>query len=113
MPPSRLQEFIAGEGGDIEYAVEPKYDGLAVELIYEKGVLVSGSTRGDGITGEEVTANLRTVKAIPLRLQSDNPPELLEVRGEVFIRKQEFEEFNKQRGASGEELFANPRNMAA
>lgn len=109
----RMQELIAGEGGDIEYTVEPKYDGLAVELIYVKGILVSGSTRGDGITGEEVTANLRTVKAIPLRLQSDNPPELLEVRGEVFIQKRDFEEFNKQRGESGEELFANPRNMAA
>jgi DNA ligase (NAD+) len=109
----RMRELIAGEGGDIEYAVEPKYDGLAVELIYEKGVLVSGSTRGDGITGEEVTSNLRTVKAIPLRLNTDNPPELLEVRGEVFIQKQDFEEFNKRRGDSGEELFANPRNMAA
>ncbi len=109
----RMQELIAGEGGNIEYAVEPKYDGLAVELIYEKGIIISGSTRGDGITGEEVTANLRTVKAIPLRLQIDNPPELLEVRGEVFIQSRDFEEFNKQRGESGEELFANPRNMAA
>lgn len=109
----RMQELIAGEGGDIEYAVEPKYDGLAVELIYEKGVLISGSTRGDGITGEEVTASLRTVKAIPLRLNTDDPPELLEVRGEVFIQSRDFEEFNKRRGDSGEELFANPRNMAA
>lgn len=109
----RMKELIADEGGEIEYAVEPKYDGLAVELIYKKGVLISGSTRGDGITGEEVTSNLRTVKAIPLRLHSGNPPELLEVRGEVFIQKQDFEEFNKRRGESGEELFANPRNMAA
>ncbi len=109
----RMHELIAGEGGDIEYAVEPKYDGLAVELIYKKGILISGSTRGDGVTGEEVTSNLRTVKAVPLRLQSDNPPELLEVRGEVFIHKDDFEKFNKRRGESGEELFANPRNMAA
>ena len=109
----RMKELIADEGGEIEYAVEPKYDGLAVELIYKKGVLISGSTRGDGITGEEVTANLRTVKAIPLRLHSDNPPELLEVRGEVFIQSRDFEEFNRRRGESGEQLFANPRNMAA
>ncbi len=109
----RMQELIAGEGGVIEYAVEPKYDGLAVELIYKKGIFISGSTRGDGITGEEVTANLRTVKAIPLRLNTNDPPELLEVRGEVFIQKKDFEEFNKRRGESGEELFANPRNMAA
>jgi DNA ligase (NAD+) len=109
----RMNELIAGEGGRIEYFVEPKYDGLAVELIYENGVLVSGSTRGDGITGEEVTANLRTIKSIPLTLQSKKPPKLIEVRGEVIIFKTDFEKFNKAREKLGEELFANPRNMAA
>ena len=109
----RMRELIAGEGGQIEYAVEPKYDGLAVELIYENGILVSGSTRGDGITGEEVTANLRTVKTIPLTLHTEKPPKLLEARGEVIIFKSDFEKFNKARERSGEELFANPRNLAA
>ncbi|UCC80573.1 MAG: NAD-dependent DNA ligase LigA [Candidatus Zixiibacteriota bacterium] len=109
----RMHELIAGEGGKMEYYVEPKYDGLAVELIYENGVLISGSTRGDGITGEEVTANLRTVKTIPLILQAKKPPKLLEARGEVIIFKSDFDKFNKAREKSGEELFANPRNMAA
>jgi len=109
----RMHELIAGEGGQIEYAVEPKYDGLAVELIYESGVLVSGSTRGDGVTGEEVTANLRTIRTIPLMLQTQKPPNLIEVRGEVIIFKSDFEKFNRAREKSGGELFANPRNMAA
>jgi DNA ligase (NAD+) len=109
----RMHELIAGEGGDIEYAVEPKYDGLAVELIYKEGIFTSGSTRGDGFTGEEVTANLRTVKSIPLKLHAEKPPALLEVRGEVFIHKDDFEEFNRKRSEAGEEMFANPRNMAA
>lgn len=109
----RMHELIAGEGGDIEYAAEPKYDGLAVELVYEDGTLISGSTRGDGYTGEEVTANLRTVRSIPLKLHGDNPTTLLEVRGEVFIHKDDFEEFNRKRSEAGEEMFANPRNMAA
>ena len=108
----RIDGLIAGEG-EIAYTVEPKYDGLAVELIYENGVFISGSTRGDGITGEEVTENLRTVGSIPLKLRSKPPPKLLEVRGEVIIYKNNFDEFNKQRSESGEEMFANPRNMAA
>lgn len=108
----RIDDLIAGEG-EIAYTVEPKYDGLAVELIYKDGVFVSGSTRGDGITGEEVTENLRTIGSIPLKLRSKPPPKLLEVRGEVIIYKSDFDEFNKQRSESGEEMFANPRNMAA
>ena len=108
----RIRDLIAGEG-DIEYAVEPKYDGLAVELIYENGVFVSGATRGDGLTGEEVTENLRTIGSIPLKLRIENAPKLLEVRGEVIIHKNDFEEFNKQRSEAGQEMFANPRNMAA
>lgn len=109
----RIRDLIAGEGGEIIYAVEPKYDGLAVELIYERGLLVSGRTRGDGITGEEVTANLRTVKSIPLKLQTKSPPQLVEVRGEIIIHKDDFNDFNKKRVEADEELFANPRNMAA
>jgi DNA ligase (NAD+) len=109
----RIQELIAGEGGDIEYTVEPKYDGLAVELIYRDGVFESGSTRGDGITGEEVTENLKTIRSIPLHLQPGKRPKLLEVRGEVIINKTDFELFNKKRLKAGGEPFANPRNMAA
>jgi DNA ligase (NAD+) len=97
----------------IEYVCEPKMDGLAVELVYENGVLTTGSTRGDGVTGEDVTANLRTVKGIPLRLGISAPPELLEVRGEVFLPLEPFRRLNAEREESGEPTFANPRNAAA
>lgn len=98
------------------YTTEPKYDGLAVELIYEDGQYVRGSTRGDGETGEDVTENVRTIKEVPLKLisQDDIPiPGRLVVRGEVFIRKDEFDEFNQQRVENDEKTFANPRNAAA
>jgi len=100
---------------DIEYVSEPKLDGLAVELIYENGTFVNGSTRGDGTSGEDITANLKTIKAIPLALRHDKRsiPRLLEVRGEVFIRKSDFKSLNAQREKSGESPFANPRNAAA
>ena len=100
---------------DIEYVSEPKLDGLAVELIYENGTFVNGSTRGDGTSGEDITANLKTIKAIPLALRHDklSIPSLLEVRGEVFIRKSDFKSLNSQREKSGESPFANPRNAAA
>lgn len=99
---------------DIEYVAEPKIDGLAVELVYENGKFVAGSTRGDGYTGEDVTQNLKTIKSIPLRLIS-NPkiPSRLEVRGEVFLPLKAFEKINKERAKNGEPLFANPRNAAA
>lgn len=100
----------------IEYVVEPKFDGLSAELVYENGVLVLGSTRGDGLVGEDVTANLRTVRTIPLRLQVPNgkeAPKLLEVRGEVYMPITGFEELNREREARGEQPFANPRNAAA
>jgi DNA ligase (NAD+) len=99
----------------IEYVGEPKLDGLAVELVFEAGRFVSGSTRGDGVTGEDITQNLRTIPAIPLSLRTETtpPPELLEVRGEVFMTKANFEKLNQQREASLESLFANPRNAAA
>ncbi len=107
---------------DIEYVFEPKIDGLAFEAIYENGVFVSGSTRGDGVTGEDVTQNLKTVKAIPLRLSQEldadgKPafplPARLEVRGEVYMDKADFAKLNKEREQTGETLFANPRNSAA
>ena len=102
--------------GDIEYVAEPKLDGVAVELVYERGKFVIGSTRGDGTIGEDVTLNLKTIKSIPLQLQelpSVKTPDRLEVRGEVFLGKKEFKLLNKRREDSGEPLFANPRNAAA
>jgi DNA ligase (NAD+) len=97
--------------------VEPKVDGLAVSLRYEKGSFTCGCTRGDGTTGDDITANLRTIRTIPAVLtanrSSDAIPELLEVRGEVFLTKTGFEKLNAQRKAAGEEMFANPRNAAA
>ena len=98
---------------DIEYAVDPKFDGLAISLTYEKGQLVSGATRGDGYTGEDVTANLRTVRVIPLQLAAHKPPTLLEVRGEVLMLKKDFEKLNAQQREKKEKEFANPRNAAA
>lgn len=109
----RLKRLINDESVRITYTAEPKFDGLAVELIYEDGVLVRGLTRGDGTRGEDVTANLRTVRTIPLRLRGNDPPAVLEVRGEVLIGKQDFEALNRQRAQTGEELYANPRNTAA
>ena len=95
----------------VEYAVEYKIDGLSIALYYEDGVLKRGVTRGDGVTGEDVTANVRTVKNIPLRLYNDLP--VLEARGEVYLPKASFEKINAQREANGEPLFANCRNAAA
>jgi len=99
----------------IEYIAEPKFDGLAVELVYVDGLFQNGSTRGDGITGEDITHNLKTIKSIPLRLINDKipVPERLEVRGEVIIGLAEFAELNSEREKMGESLFANPRNAAA
>ncbi|MGB2841935.1 MAG: NAD-dependent DNA ligase LigA [Halobacteriota archaeon] len=115
----RVRKFLGGAEEEIEYVVEPKIDGLAMELVYENGVLSVGSTRGDGKTGEEITQNLRTIKTIPLRIFSDvdagagAPLPLLEVRGEVFIPVSKFKELNAELGAKGEKMFANPRNAAA
>jgi DNA ligase (NAD+) len=99
----------------VEYVAEHKIDGLAVSLTYERGVLTVGTTRGDGVTGEDVTQNLKTIRTIPLRLLLDpaEAPALLEVRGEVFLSNEEFERMNREREAAGEPLFANPRNAAA
>ena len=97
----------------VEYAAELKFDGLAVSLIYERGHLVTGATRGDGSTGEDVTGNLRTVRSIPLTLKGAGIPEVLEVRGEVLMLKRDFERLNADQEARGDKLFANPRNAAA
>ena len=97
----------------VDYAVEPKLDGLAVSLIYRDGELVSGATRGDGVTGEDVTQNVRTIRAIPLRLRGDDFPPTLEVRGEVYMTKKGFEQLNRRQEEAGDKVFANPRNAAA
>ena len=97
----------------VEYAAELKFDGLAINLRYELGVLVAAATRGDGETGEDVTQNIRTVHAIPLRLQTASPPPVLEVRGEVFMRRDDFERYNERQRAGGKPTLVNPRNGAA
>lgn len=100
---------------DLEYVVEHKIDGLAINLVYENGLLLSAATRGDGVEGEDVTSNIKTIKSIPLRLQGEDAivPPLLEVRGEVYMSKLEFARLNEQREQNGEPLLANPRNAAA
>lgn len=97
----------------IEYSCEPKLDGLAISLRYEKGLLVVASTRGDGTTGEDVTENIRTIKSVPLRLHGKDFPQVLEVRGEVYIAKAGFKKLNANALEKGEKVFANPRNAAA
>jgi DNA ligase (NAD+) len=101
------------EVAEVEYACELKFDGLAVSLAYEDGLFVRGATRGDGATGEDVTANLRTVRTIPLRLEMKKPPALLEVRGEVLMFRRDFEAVNRRAAEAGEKTFVNPRNSAA
>ena len=100
-------------GSEILYLAEPKLDGLAVSLVYEGGRLVRGATRGDGQTGEDVTHNIRTIQSVPLRLLGEDLPQRLEVRGEVFIARQAFEQMNAQQRQTGGKVFANPRNAAA
>ncbi|NIR49283.1 NAD-dependent DNA ligase LigA [candidate division KSB1 bacterium] len=106
---------LLGNTDDIEYAVEPKIDGVAVELVYERGVFTLGLTRGDGYVGEDITLNLKTIKSIPLKLLSNDStmPERLEVRGEVYYPTSKFKKLNEERQAKGESTFANPRNAAA
>ncbi|HEY9093845.1 MAG TPA: hypothetical protein VIN62_03330, partial [Candidatus Cryosericum sp.] len=111
---SRVRRAL-GRTEPVEYLTEVKMDGLAVSLRYEDGLFVQGSTRGDGETGEDVTANIRTVRSIPMNLRSFGPrvPRLVEIRGEMVMFKRDFEALNAARTASGEPLFANPRNAAA
>ncbi len=108
----RAKRFLKSDA-EIEYTVEPKYDGLAMELTYERGLLVRASTRGDGYEGEDVTTNLMTVKAIPLGIEGKDIPDVIDIRGEVYMDIDEFEKLNKERERNGEPLFANPRNAAA
>lgn len=119
---SELLEFDArvkrtlGVADNVPYVVEPKLDGVAIELVYENGLLTSGSTRGDGYTGEDVTANVRTIKPIPLKLNSDGwfaGTPLIEVRGEIFMNRADFDDMNRDRDEEGLPAFANPRNAAA
>ncbi len=98
---------------EVHYVAEPKLDGLAVSIRYEDGGLVRAATRGDGVTGEDVTANVRTIRSCPLRLTGDSVPRVLEVRGEVYMPRAGFAQLNARQGERGEKLFANPRNAAA
>lgn len=98
---------------EVEYVCEPKLDGLAVSLHYESGILTRAATRGDGYTGEDITANIRTIPSVPLKLRGKSVPELVEVRGEVYMPRQGFEALNKRLADRGEKTFVNPRNAAA
>ena len=111
---ARVRRELGRAEGDpaIDYAVELKFDGLAINLRYEDGVLVRAATRGDGETGEDVTQNIRTIGQIPLRLQGAAPP-VLEVRGEVYMRRDDFERLNERQRERGDKTFVNPRNAAA
>jgi DNA ligase (NAD+) len=102
-----------GTDEPVAYVIEPKIDGLAVNLTYENGALVRGATRGDGVQGEDVTPNLRTIKAIPLRMRGDDPPPVLEVRGEVYLPLSGFRELNERLAGTNQKLAPNPRNAAA
>ena len=104
---------LFGGGVELEYSCEPKLDGLAVSLLYENGKLVRGATRGDGSTGEDISANVRTVRNIPLKLHGDGWPAVLEVRGEIYMPKAGFEALNARQLEAGNKPFANPRNAAA
>ncbi len=107
----RIREALGVEA--VAYDCEPKFDGLAVSLVYEDGALAQGATRGDGTTGEDVTANLRTLRSIPLRLRAAAPPRRLEVRGEVLMLRADFERMNARQRSRGDKEFVNPRNAAA
>ena len=108
----RVRERL-GTSEAVVYNCEPKLDGLAISLLYEQGIFVRAATRGDGITGEDVSANVRTIKAVPLKLRGTGWPKRLEVRGEVFMPRAGFEALNESARAKGEKTFANPRNAAA
>lgn len=114
-----LKEFdkrvkrLLGTQDEIEYTVEPKYDGLAIELTYRDGFLYKASTRGDGYEGEDVTPNIKTIKSVPLKIEGVGIPEEIDIRGEVYMDIEDFEGLNREREQKGEPLFANPRNAAA
>ena len=109
---ARMQRELGADAAPIEYAAEPKFDGVAISLLYEGGVLVRAATRGDGEVGENVTQNIRTIHSIPLRL-GRGAPRRLEVRGEVYMNRKDFERLNERQQAAGAKVFVNPRNAAA
>ena len=104
---------LKGLGREPTYVCEPKIDGVSVAVVYEKGKLIRGATRGDGQFGEDVTANVRTIRGVPAKLRTDTPPDWLEVRNEAFLRLADFDRINEELGAAGKPLFANPRNSTA
>ena len=108
----RVRERL-GEVGEVIYTAEPKLDGLAISLRYESGLLVQAATRGDGSRGEDVTHNVRTIPSVPLRLLGEDWPQVLEVRGEIYMPLAGFERLNQRARVNGEKGFANPRNAAA
>jgi DNA ligase (NAD+) len=108
-----LKADSSPQSDDFSYVCELKIDGCAVALTYENGILIRGVTRGDGVTGEDITANIRTIKSIPLRLNLENLPSLIEVRGEAFLPINEFNNINQEKAKNNEQLFANPRNAAS
>jgi DNA ligase (NAD+) len=108
----RVKRFLKSDQ-EIEYTVEPKYDGLAIELTYRKGLLYRASTRGDGYEGEDVTQNIRTIKSVPLKIEEVEIPEDIDIRGEIYMDIDELDKLNEEREQKGEPLFANPRNAAA
>jgi DNA ligase (NAD+) len=113
---ARMRTHLAREGiadPEFTYVAEPKIDGLAMSLVYEDGVLIRGGTRGNGEVGEDVTHNIRTIPTVPLRLEMDRPPKLLEVRGEVYMSLPDFAQLNERRAEAGLSTFMNPRNAAA
>ncbi|MDX6585424.1 MAG: ligase [Solirubrobacterales bacterium] len=109
---ARMLRELGPAAAPIEYAAEPKFDGVAISLLYEHGVLARAATRGDGEVGENVTQNIRTIRSVPLRLRGEAPP-LLEVRGEIYMNRKDFERLNERQRAAGGKLFINPRNSAA
>ncbi|NCF16773.1 MAG: NAD-dependent DNA ligase LigA [Haliea sp.] len=109
----RVRERLGNPEAEVEYACEPKLDGIAVSLLYRDGVLERGATRGDGYSGEDITHNVRTIPSIPLRLQGEHIPGVLEVRGEIYMPRSGFESLNQRAREAGEKTFVNPRNAAA
>ena len=108
----RIRRLLKSDD-DIEYTVEPKYDGLAIELTYRDGLLFKASTRGDGYEGEDVTTNIRTIKSVPIKISEASLPDEIDIRGEVYMDIADFEKLNSERERNGEPSFANPRNAAA
>jgi DNA ligase (NAD+) len=108
----RIKRLLKSEA-EVEYTVEPKYDGLAVELTYESGLLVGAATRGDGSVGEDIKSNVMTIKSVPLEMALPHAPEVIDLRGEIYMNLEDFRQLNRERQEAGEPAFANPRNAAA